>query len=154
VNELQEVLMAAAVAKSVADKVKAKFESGEVLAAFATRTEDGRPWVRYLMVRADDDLNLWTTSALDTRKVHHIRAHPEVHLTLGVKDLETAESYVQVEGRAEVLVDEESRRHMWHDSLSAYFSGPEDPGYCVIKVTPYRIEFQTMTVAPPEVWEA
>jgi len=137
----------------VEEKIRAKFEGGEVLSAFATLCEDGRPWVRYLMVGADDDLNLWTTSALDTRKVRHIRAHSHIHLTLGVKDLETAESYLQVEGRAEILVDEESKRRMWHDSLGAYFSGPDDPGYCVIKVTPYRIEFQTMAAAPPEVWE-
>lgn len=58
--------------------------------------------------------------------------NPEVHLTTGVKSIETAESYLQIQG---------------------VFSGPDDPNYCVCRITPYRIEYHKMGPVPAEVWE-
>lgn len=39
-------------------------------------------------------------------------------------------------------------------ALQNIFSGPDDPNYAVCKITPYRIEYQSMSMVPPEVWEA
>jgi general stress protein 26 len=67
--------------------------------------------------------------------------------------METAESYLQIQGRAEILTDEETKKAVWNDHLKNIFSGPDDPNYCVCKITPYRIEYQGMGMVPPEVWE-
>lgn len=135
------------------DKILAKFEEPEVLGALATVTEDGKPWVRYLMLSCNkDDLTLWTRTFANSRKVSHIRTHPHVHVTLGVRDLPTAVDWLQIEGEAEVMTDSETRHRMWDEHQAAYFSGPDDPNFAVIKVTPYRIEYQTMTSMVPEVW--
>ena len=137
------------------EKILAKFRGQKVLSALATVTEDGKPWVRYLMVTCDPDtLCMWTTTSPNSRKVTQVRANPEVHLTLGVRDLPTAVDYLQVQAVVEVLTDTQTKHKFWTDDLTAYVSGPDDPNYAVIRFTPYRIEYQTRTGEAPEVWEA
>ncbi|UCD31644.1 MAG: pyridoxamine 5'-phosphate oxidase family protein, partial [Desulfobacterales bacterium] len=59
-------------------------------------------------------------------KVAQVNNNPQVHLTLGVTDLETAESYVQVQGTAQVLTDAATKKAVWYEHLASIFSGPED----------------------------
>ncbi len=134
-------------------KILAKL-TGPTLCALGTLTEDGKPWVRYVTPFADEDLTLWMATFLGSRKVAQIKKNPEVHLTTGVATMETAESYLQIQGRAEILTDERSKKTVWFDHLKNVFSGPEDPNFVVCKITPYRIEYQSMGMVPPEVWEA
>ena len=86
------------------EKILAKL-TGPTLCALATVTEDGKPWVRYVMLSADEHLTLWGATFAGFRKVAHIRKNPEVHLVTGAKDMETAESYLQIQARAEILTD-------------------------------------------------
>ena len=124
------------------------------LVAFATVNPEGRPWVRYVMAAADRDLNVWFSTRLDSRKVAQVRNNPAVHLLAGVSTLETAESYVQVEGEAEVLTDTVTKKALWNDALKPYFSGPEDPNFCVVRIRPSRVELWGMTPGgQPEVWQ-
>lgn len=136
------------------EKIAAKMKV-PTLAGFATVTEDGKPWVRYVMVTADENLDIWFATFAQSRKAAQIAKKPDVHLTLGVDSPETAESYLQIEGRAEILDDAETKEAVWFDQLAGIFSGPDDPDYVVCKVAPSRIEFTTMNPGePPEVWEA
>ncbi len=89
-----------------------------------------------------------------SHKVAHIKKNSEVHLTVGVTSMETAESYLQIQGRAEVLTDAATKKAVWSDHLKGIFTSPDDPNYNVVKITPYRIEYQGMDMVPPEVWEA
>ncbi|OGP74209.1 MAG: hypothetical protein A2V86_13835 [Deltaproteobacteria bacterium RBG_16_49_23] len=134
-------------------KILAKINK-PTLSALATLTEDGRPWVRYVTPVADENLTVWMATFINSRKVAQIRKNPEVHLTVGVTDFESGESYLQIQGRAEILTDKETKRAVWFDQLKNIYSGPDDPNYAVCKITPYRIEFQKMAPVPPEVWEA
>jgi general stress protein 26 len=134
------------------EKILAKV-NGPTLSALATITENGKPWVRYVTPFVDKNLTFWMATFVHSRKVAQIRKNPEVHLTVGVADIETAESYLQVEAKAEVLSDQKTKKAVWFDGLKDIFSGPEDPNYCVCKITPYRIEYHTMTPEPPAVWE-
>ena len=129
-----------------------KFQ-GPTLSALSTITEDGKPWVRYVTPVADENATLWIATFIHSRKVGQIKKNPEVHLTTGVMDPEKAESYLQIQGRAEILTDEETKKSVWFDQLKGIFSGPGDPNYCVCKITPYRIEFQGMGMQPAQVWE-
>ena len=127
---------------------------GPTLSALATITEDGKPWVRYVTPMADENLTIWMATFINSRKVAQIRKNPEVHLTTGVTDMETAESYLQIQGHAVILTDEETKKAVWFDHLKNIFSGPDDPNYCVCKITPYRIEYQVIGMLSPEIWEA
>ncbi len=132
----------------ILDKVK-----GPTLSALASMTEDGKPWVRYVTPFMDKNMTFWMATFIHSRKVAQIRKNPEVHLTVGVTAVETAESFLQIQGKAEILTDDKTKKTVWFDELKNVFSGPGDPNYCVCKITPYRIEYQKMAKVPPEVWE-
>lgn len=145
--------MSATRKQELKEKILAKFQ-GPTLCTLATLTEDGKPWVRYVTPFADENLTIWMATFLNSRKVGQIKKNPEIHLTTGVKDMETAESYLQIQARAEILTDAEAKKAAWGEHLKGVFSGPDDPNYCVCRITPYRIEYQSMGVIPPMVWEA
>ena len=134
------------------DKIFEKMKE-DTLASFATVTEDGKPWTRYVVVKADEQLNIWFATFLNSRKTSQIAKNPEVHLTLGVNDPQTAVSWLQVQGRAELLANAETKKAVWFDQLSSIFNGPDDPNYVVCKVTPYRIEYFMMNMPKPQIWE-
>ena len=138
------------------DKIRAKLAELEQPAIWtlATITEDGRPWVRYVTPQeVDEDLVIWGNTFAQARKVAQIAADPEVHLTVGVKDMASASSYLQICGIAEVLTDPATKAAKWTDHMKAVYTGPDDPNYAVLKVTPYRIELQTLAPQPPVIWE-
>ncbi|NNF99157.1 MAG: pyridoxamine 5'-phosphate oxidase family protein [Desulfobacteraceae bacterium] len=124
------------------------------VAALATITKDGKPWVRYVTPFADNNLTIWCATFAGTRKTGQIINSPEIHLTLGVSTPENLDYYLQIQGRAEVLTDDASKQAVWGDHLVPMFTGPDDPNLNVIKITPYRIEIQEAKPVPPKVWEA
>jgi general stress protein 26 len=134
-------------------KIRDVFAEPQV-SSLATVTEDGKPWVRYVTVSADDTLTLRVATFLGSRKVAHIRKNPDVHLTAGAWGMSNAERYLQIQATATVSTDAEERHSIWNDNLRAYFSGPDDPNFAVLIMRPYRIEYQIMTSMTPEVWEA
>lgn len=119
----------------------------------ATITEDGRPWVRYVMGKADKELVFRFCTFLESRKVHQLKKNPNIHISLGVQNLETASNWLQVAGSAEVTTDESERHSFWFEDLKNYFSGPDDPNYCIVIVRPSMIEFGTMGNPVPETWQ-
>jgi general stress protein 26 len=123
------------------------------LASLATVTEDGRPWVRYVSPRISEDLTLRIATSAQSRKAAHIRKNPEVHLTCGVTDPKTAQYYLQIGGKADVVTDKAERAAFWSDGLKEHFAGPEDPDYAIIIIKPYRIEVYPMMSMDFEVWE-
>ena len=134
------------------EKILSKMKT-PTLAVLATITDEGKPWARYVMPFADKNLTLWMATRLNTRKVGQIRKNPEVHVTAGCVNPEAREPFLQIQGKAQILNDEASRKLVWNDGLKAIFSGPDDPNFGVVKVTPYRIEYQPMGPVPAEVWE-
>jgi len=126
------------------------------LAGLATTTTDGKPWVRYVMTEASDDLTFRCASFRNARKIAQIERNPEVHLTCGITDPTNMGPdmgpYLQIQGRAEFTTDREARHAFWNDRLSALFEGPDDPEYGVVIVRAYRIEFCRVGLES-EVWE-
>jgi general stress protein 26 len=123
------------------------------LAGLATITADGKPWVRYVVITGDADLNLRVATFADSRKVAQAGANPEVHLICGATSLGAPSDYMQIEGRAEIVTDQAERHGLWTETLGAYFSGPDDPRYVVMVIRPHRIEYMTVGSKAPEVWE-
>ena len=125
-----------------------------VLCGFASITEDGKPWVRYVMAIGSDKMDIRSASFVGARKVAQIQKNPEVHLTCGVTDPTKMTPYLQIQGRARCATDEAERHGFWSDMLKPIFSGPDDPNYGVVVVTPYRIEYCTPEKHEPEVWSS
>ncbi len=114
----------------------------------------GKPWVRYVMTVGGNDLNVRFATYAGSRKVAQIAANPEVHVTLGVNDPATMTPYLQIQGLARFSTEAAERHGFWSGMLANYFSGPDDPNYGVVIVTPYRIELAKAGVPVPEVWTA
>jgi general stress protein 26 len=123
------------------------------LSAVATLA-NGKPWVRYVMTVGGDDLSVRFATYAGSRKVAQIAANPEVHVTLGVSEPAIMKPYLQIQGRARFSTEAAERHGFWSGMLANYFSGPDDPNYGVVVVTPYRIELAQAGVPVPEVWTA
>ena len=124
------------------------------LTGFATVTENGKPWSRYVMAAGTDDMRIRCATLANSRKVSQIEKNPEVHLNCGVMNPGELSPYLQIQGQADVTTDRDERHGFWNESLKMIFEGPDDPKYAVITVTPYRIELWSPGVYVPEVWEA
>jgi general stress protein 26 len=118
----------------------------------ATITEDGKPWVRYVVGKADADLVFRFCTDLRTSKVRQLRNNPNVHLTLGATNMMTAKDWLQVQGVAEISTAKDERDAFWFEFLKARFKGPDDPHYSVVIVRPTRIEWGSMRSSEKEVW--
>jgi general stress protein 26 len=124
------------------------------LSGLATITLDGKPWVRYVMAAASDDMTIRLATFVQARKVKQIEDSPEVHLTCGVTNPMAMAPYLQIQGRAQLNTGKEARHSFWSEMLAPIFDGPDDPKYGVIEIAPYRIEYCTMDSPKPEVWTA
>ena len=124
------------------------------LAGLATVTQDGKPWVRYVMTVGSPDMTIRCATFISARKIKQIKKNPEVHLTCGVTDPRNMAPYLQIQGRATLNKSREARHGFWRDMLSSIFSGPDDPNYAVLEIRPYYIEHWTPGVHQPEVWQA
>lgn len=123
------------------------------LANLATITPDGKPWTRYVMVIADDNMNIRCATFLSARKIEHIKTNSEVHLCCGVTDMQNWQNYLQIQGKATISTDAKEKEALWNPELAQIFSGPDDPNYGVIIIEPYRIEYYQMGKFEPEIWE-
>jgi general stress protein 26 len=128
-------------------------KGGPNLSGFATITKGGKPWVRYVMAEASDDLTFRFTSFRNARKIAQIESNPESHLTCGITDPTNMHlPYLQIQGRAEFTTDREARHAFWSDRLRVLFEGPDDPDYGVVIFRAYRIEYCRVGLET-EVWE-
>jgi len=137
--------------------VKAKIDevfSRPQLCGLATVTEDGKPWVRYVIAFHAPDNTIRFATHLATRKVRQMQANPEVHLTCGITDPEHMTPFLQIQGRARISTDAADKKALWYGHLERIFKGPDDPDYGVVIVDPYRIEYCVPGTMQPEVWEA
>ncbi len=124
------------------------------LTGLATVTQDGKPWVRYVMTVATPDLTIRCATFVSARKVKQIQKNPEVHLTCGVTDPRNIAPYLQIQGRATLNTAKDARHAFWSDMLAPIFSGPDDPNYGVLEIKPYYIEYSSPGSHEPEVWTA
>lgn len=127
-------------------KIK-KLISQEKFGVFATVTQDGKPWARYVELflsdakDSNDDMTILFATMVDARKVEHIKHNPEVHIVCGASSATGESDYMQIQGKAIVSTDSALRHRFWRDDMSMFFSGPDDKLYAVVVVTPYRVEY-------------
>jgi len=124
------------------------------LCALATVTSEGHPSVRTMRAVIADDLTLRAPTFRRTNKVKEIQAHPEVHVTCGSTDSDRPGSYFRITGRAQVSEEAEDRRAAWNERLAQWFTGPDDPEYVVIRISPTRIVAHPIGGGPDrQIWE-
>jgi general stress protein 26 len=117
------------------------------LISLATSDTDGRPQLRYVVGRADEDLTIRFSTHLDSAKVAQLESNNRVCLTLGATQVNSP-LWLRMDGTATVSSDVTEREGFWFGALTKYFTGVNDPRYCVVVIKPTRIELGA------EVWEA
>ncbi len=115
------------------------------LISLATSDLNGRPQLRYVVGRADEDLTIRFSTHLDSAKVAQLEANNRVCLTLGATQVNSP-VWLRMDGVARISTDAVDRESFWFGALTKYFTGIDDPRYCVVVITPTRIELGT------EVW--
>lgn len=115
--------------------------------------KDGRPWARYMVMWAGEDMALYTTTSVSSRKIEQIKKDAHVHVTFGADPKDYSLPYINVEGSAEILTDVETRKKQWREPLKEFFTGPEDPNYVVIKVSPSVMEYMGAGSHTPAVYK-
>lgn len=123
-------------------------------ASLATVDEDGRPQVRVMDAAAPDSgWVVWLATNPRSRKVAHIRTHPDV--ALHWTDAE-GPGYVTLLGRARLVDDPDEKRARWQPSWDPFYpGGPE--GALLIEVVPHRLELISIPhglEGDPTTWRA
>ena len=113
--------------------------------------EGGKPKLRYMAV-FNDGLNIYMATNRCTHKVEELEDNPNISLLLGYEAGGTKD-VLEIEGTASVTKDSGLRKKLWDDGFSKWFSGPEDPNYVILDITPNRIEY-TGQGQDKQVWEA
>jgi general stress protein 26 len=80
---------------------------------------------------------IWFVTDLRSGKEHEIEAEHDV----GVIFLDAAaKAYLSITARAEVRCDPAKAAAIWKSTDSMWWSGPDDPNVCVLRVTPLTAE--------------
>lgn len=113
--------------------------------------EGGKPKIRYMAVY-NDGLNIHMATNRCTHKVEELEDNPNVSVLIGYEAGGTKE-VLEIEGTAAVTKDTRLRSQLWNDEFTKWFTGPEDPNYVILDITPSRIEY-TGKGQEKQVWEA
>lgn len=106
--------------------------------------ERNKPYSRY-MTFFHDELTLYTATNKQTHKVQDIETNPNVHILLGYSFDGLGDEYIELEGTATIHQDQVMKDRLWNDHLKPWFSGPQDPNYIVLKITPDNIQLRNTT---------
>lgn len=104
-----------------------------------TLDADGKPYARLMEhYPMDSDMNLWFGTDPQSRKMPHLKAHPDVAVTF---ELGSERAYVSVYGVGEIVFDQQKRSKYWREGWEVFFpGGAGGDRYCLVKVIPHHIE--------------
>lgn len=112
----------------------------------AIATVDGKdPRVRIVHPTWDGDV-LWFATGPDSPKARQLRRNSSVDIQYQVAPPDFV--HVMVRGTAELISEPATRRHAWdaidYDLTQFGSTGPDDPNFLPIRITPIRVELSEM----------
>ncbi|MGE0621547.1 MAG: pyridoxamine 5'-phosphate oxidase family protein [Pseudomonadales bacterium] len=103
------------------------------------------PRVRIVHPTWDGDV-LWFATGPDSPKAQQLEENPNVDIQYQVEPPEFV--HVMVRGTAELVTDPALKRHAWeaidYDLTQFGSTGPEDPNFLPVRITPTRVELSEM----------
>lgn len=115
-----------------------------VWCAIATIAGD-QPRVRIVHPTWDGE-TLWFATGPQSPKAAQLRSNPHVDIQYQVAPPEFV--HVMVRGTAELVADQATKNHAWdaidYDLTQFGSTGPEDPNFLPIRITPTRVELSEM----------
>lgn len=121
--------------KSVVDLI-----SRNRYAKLITFGQDGAPRARIMTnLPMGKDMAIWFATGLSTSKIQEIKKNPTVSVFVDDPNDQTNASII---GKAEIVTDDRLRKKFWQEPFGFFFpGGPSDPDYCLIKITPKKVEY-------------
>ena len=121
-------------------------EAGKKAVWCAIATVDGNePRVRIVHPTWEDDI-LWFATDPQSPKAKHLRENPQVDIQYQVAPPDFI--HLMVRGTAELISDQATKNHAWdaidYDLTQFGSTGPEDPNFLPVKITPSRVELSEM----------
>ncbi len=121
-----------------------KASSEAIWCAIATE-HNGKPRIRIVHPTWDGDV-LWFATGPDSPKAVQMKKNPEVDIQYQVAPPNFI--HIMVRGTAELISDADTKRHAWdaidYDLTQFGSTGPDDPNFCPVKITPSRVELSEM----------
>jgi len=115
-----------------------------VWCAIATVAGD-KPRVRIVHPTWDGEV-LWFATGPDSPKAKQLRQNPNVDIQYQVAPPDFL--HVMVRGTAELITDQNTKNHAWeaidYDLTQFGSTGPDDPNFLPIRITPSRVELSEM----------
>ncbi|EIT84689.1 putative general stress protein 26 [Fictibacillus macauensis ZFHKF-1] len=99
-----------------------------------------KPHSRYMTFwREENQTTLLTATSSETHKVDEIEENPHVHVLLGYEKI--TDPYIEMQGTVTIRDDKALKHKMWNEKMEHWFSGPDDPTYILLEITPtvYRL---------------
>jgi len=95
---------------------------------------DGYPATTTMSISKQDGIHhLYFTTALDSNVAKRIQQCNRASVCVN-----SAEYHISLVGTIEILTNLKIKQELWYEGLPDYFSGPEDPNYCVLRFTTER----------------
>jgi general stress protein 26 len=114
------------------------------LHAYLATCDGSQPHVRPVSPVVEDDMTVWVTTFLTSRKVKHIRANPRICLAFVQQP--NGEKAAVLFGEAKEADDLKEKKRVWERAgfdLSQYFSdGPESKEFGLLRIAVERIEWR------------
>ena len=108
---------------------------------FATIDGQGRPAIRGMMIWRREGLKkVWYAGFSYSRKMVNLGENPAAGVYMWGRDGQKIAA-LALTGSARVLRDQAARHEFWESSLLEYYTGPDDPDYCIIEFTASECDF-------------
>jgi general stress protein 26 len=124
---------------------------GEHAGAVAT-VDAGKPAVRFMTLRGQDDLTIVGATTRSSRKVQQIRSSPDVAIAIWSCG-EYTDPYVVIRAKGEIHEDRTTKQQYWNDEWAQYFQSVDNPEFVVVTFVPQTIEYYEPSAMSMEVWE-
>jgi general stress protein 26 len=112
---------------------------GEAKWAYLATSASDQPSVRPVSTLVDEDLVCWIGTHACTRKVGQVKANPRVEMCFCTPE---GRAHVRFSGAMEIVEDKQKKEWFFsvREYMASYLSGPDDPDYVLLRLTPDKIE--------------
>jgi general stress protein 26 len=125
------------------------------LHAYLATCDGDQPRVRPVSPIVEDDMSIWVTTVVTSRKVKQLRENPKICLAF-VEQPNGVKAAIVI-GEARIIPDIEKKKRVWKLAtfdLWQYFpDGPDSDEFCLLKIIIKRIEWRESWIAGAKIYE-
>lgn len=101
------------------------------VAMLGTLDHEGCPDIRAMLLSGHDGLKtIWFSTNTSSSKVREIKNDGKACVYFSDN---ARFKGLRLSGKAEILTDPESKKSLWQEWFSNYYSGPDDPDYAMVR---------------------